>query len=89
MEMGELSAEVVESIVNQAEERATLAEVAAADERRKQRELEKTASPADDGDGEAVTSQVPDSEDPVSRDESSHAESVGADGSEASGGETS
>lgn len=87
MEMGELSAEVVESIVNQAEERATLAEVAAADERRKQRELEKTASPADDG--EAVTSQVPDSEDPVSRDESSHAESVGADGSEASGGETS
>ncbi len=91
MEMGELSAEVVESIVNQAEERATLAEVAAADERRKQRELEKTASPADDGDGdgEAVTSQVPDSEDLVSRDESSHAESVGADGSEASGGETS
>jgi N utilization substance protein A len=38
MEMGELSAEAVDMIVNEAENRATVAEVAAADERRKQRE---------------------------------------------------
>ena len=85
MEMGDLSAEVVESIVNQAEERATLAEVAAADERRKQREIEKTASST--GEGEA--SQVQESEEKVTHDESSRAESVGAEGSEASGGEAS
>jgi N utilization substance protein A len=40
MEMGELSAEAVDAIVNEAENRATVAEVAAADERRKQREKE-------------------------------------------------
>jgi N utilization substance protein A len=40
MEMGELSAEAVDMIVNEAENRATVAEVAAADERRKQREQE-------------------------------------------------
>jgi N utilization substance protein A len=40
MEMGELSAEAVDAIVNEAENRATIAEEAAADERRKQREQE-------------------------------------------------
>ena len=40
MEMGELSAEAVDAIVNEAENRATVAEEAAADERRKQREQE-------------------------------------------------
>ncbi|MEO1991021.1 MAG: transcription termination/antitermination protein NusA, partial [Pirellulales bacterium] len=91
MEMGDLSAEVVESIVNQAEERATLAEVAAADERRKQREIEKTASSTGEGEGEVsqVQEQVQESEEKVTHDESSRAESVGAEGSEASGGEAS
>jgi N utilization substance protein A len=40
MEMGELSAEAVDAIVNEAENRATVAEEAAANERRKQREQE-------------------------------------------------
>jgi N utilization substance protein A len=39
--MGELSAEAVDAIVTEAEHRANLAEEAAADERRKQRELER------------------------------------------------
>jgi N utilization substance protein A len=43
MEMGGLSAEQVDAIVAEAEERAQLAEVAAADERRKQREQERIA----------------------------------------------
>jgi len=41
MEMGELSAEAVDAIVAEAEHRANLAEEAAADERRKQREQER------------------------------------------------
>jgi N utilization substance protein A len=43
MEMGGLSAEAVEQIVAEAEKRASLAEVAAADERRKQREQDRIA----------------------------------------------
>lgn len=43
MEMGGLSAEAVDAIVEVAESRAQLAEVAAADERRKQRELDRIA----------------------------------------------
>ena len=43
MEMGGLSAEAVDAIVLEAESRAQLAEVAAADERRKQREIERIA----------------------------------------------
>jgi len=43
MEMGGLSEEAVDAIVTEAERRATLAEEAAADERRKQRELERIA----------------------------------------------
>jgi N utilization substance protein A len=43
MEMGGLSAEAVDQIVAEAERRAAMAEVAAADERRKQRELERIA----------------------------------------------
>jgi N utilization substance protein A len=43
MEMGGLSAEAVDAIVAEAERRATLAEEAAADERRKQRELDRIA----------------------------------------------
>jgi transcription termination/antitermination protein NusA len=43
MEMGGLSAEAVDAIVAEAERRAALAEEAAADERRKQRELDRIA----------------------------------------------
>ena len=43
MEIGGLSAEAVDAIVEVAESRAQLAEVAAADERRKQRELDRIA----------------------------------------------
>lgn len=43
MEMGGLSAEAVDAIVSEAERRAALAEEAAADERRKQREQERIA----------------------------------------------
>ncbi|MFM1996302.1 MAG: hypothetical protein RLZZ111_689 [Planctomycetota bacterium] len=43
MEMGGLSAEAVDAIVAEAERRASMAEVAAADERRKQREQERIA----------------------------------------------
>lgn len=43
MEMGGLSAEAVDAIVEEAERRAALAEEAAADERRKQRELDRIA----------------------------------------------
>ena len=50
MEMGGLSAEQVDAIVAEAEQRAQLAEVAAADERRKQRELERIAKATADAD---------------------------------------
>ena len=50
MEMGELSAEAVDAIVTEAERRATLAEEAAADARRKQRELERIAQATADAD---------------------------------------
>jgi N utilization substance protein A len=43
MEMGGLSAEAVDKIVAEAEKRASMAEVAAADERRKQREQDRIA----------------------------------------------
>jgi N utilization substance protein A len=57
MEMGGLSAEVVDAIVAEAEKRAAMAEVAAADERRKQREQERIAkatADADAADAEAL-----------------------------------
>ena len=50
MEMGGLSAEAVDAIVAEAEKRAAMAEVAAADERRRQREqerIEKATAEAD------------------------------------------
>jgi N utilization substance protein A len=50
MEMGGLSAEAVDAIVAEAEQRATMAEVAAADERRKQREQERIAKATADAD---------------------------------------
>ena len=50
MEMGGLSAETVDAIVAEAEQRAALAEVAAADERRKQREQERIAKATADAD---------------------------------------
>jgi len=50
MEIGELSAEAVDAIVTEAERRATLAEEAAADERRKQRELDRIAQATADAD---------------------------------------
>ena len=50
MEMGGLTAEQVDAIVAEAEERATQAEAAAADERRKQREAERIAKATADAD---------------------------------------
>ncbi len=50
MEIGELSAEAVDAIVAEAESRAAMAEVAAADERRKQREQERVAKATADAD---------------------------------------
>ena len=55
MEMGNLSAEAVDKIVAEAEKRASMAEVAAADERRKQREQDRIAKATADADAaEAV-----------------------------------
>jgi len=50
MEMGGLSAEAVDGIVAEAERRASVAEVAAADERRKQREQDRIAKATADAD---------------------------------------
>jgi N utilization substance protein A len=50
MEMGGLTADAVDAIVAEAEKRAALAEVAAADERRKQREAERIAKATADAD---------------------------------------
>jgi len=50
MEMGGLSAEAVDAIVAEAEKRAAMAEVAAADERRRQREQERIAKATADAD---------------------------------------
>ena len=50
MEMGNLSAEAVDKIVAEAEKRASMAEVAAADERRKQREQDRIAKATADAD---------------------------------------
>jgi N utilization substance protein A len=50
MEIGDLSAEAVDAIVAEAESRAAMAEVAAADERRKQREQERIAKATADAD---------------------------------------
>jgi len=50
MEMGGLSAEAVDKIVTEAERRASMAEVAAADERRKQREQDRIAKATADAD---------------------------------------
>jgi N utilization substance protein A len=59
MEMGGLSAEQVDAIVSEAERRAQLAEVAAADERRKQREQERIDKATAEADAaEAAAKQV-------------------------------
>jgi hypothetical protein len=50
MEIGGLSAEAVDAIVLEAEKRASLAEVAAADERRKQREQDRITKATADAD---------------------------------------
>ena len=56
MEMGGLSAEAVDAIVSEAERRAALAEEAAADERRKQREQDRIAKAT--ADAEAAEAAV-------------------------------
>ena len=93
MEMGELSAEAVDAIVAQAEERAAMAEVAAADERRKQRELERIAKATADADAaEAAALAAGDGqadEASGSAEEAVSTEAVVADGSQASSGEAS
>lgn len=50
MEMGGLSAETVDAIVAEAERRATMAEAAAADERKKQREQDRIAKATEEAD---------------------------------------
>ena len=50
MEMGGLTAEQVDAIVAEAEERASQVEAAAADERRKQREADRIAKATADAD---------------------------------------
>jgi hypothetical protein len=89
MEMGELSAEVVDAIVAQAEERATMAEVAAADERRKQRELERIAKATADADAADAAGDGQADEAGGSAEEAVSSEAVVADGSQASSGEAS
>jgi N utilization substance protein A len=90
MEMGELSAEAVDAIVNEAENRATIAEEAAADERRKQREQEQVPGEAKEGDeettspaGEVVQEQEQEQE-ATSLDEPLDADVASEDASEAS-----
>ena len=59
MEMGGLSAEAVDAIVAEAERRASMAEAAAADERRKQREQERIAKATAEADAiEALKTAV-------------------------------
>jgi len=59
MEIGGLSAEAVDKIVAEAEKRAAMAEVAAADERRKQREQERIEKATADADAaEAAVQQA-------------------------------
>ena len=93
MEMGELSAETVDAIVAQAEERATQAEVAAADERRKQRETERIAKATADAEaGEALEAEAAAREAGDGHGAEAIAsaeETVAADGSQASHGEAS
>ena len=70
MEMGGLSAEAVDAIVAEAEKRASMAEAAAADERRKQRESDRIAKATADADaaeasagpGETIAEAVPPAE---------------------------
>jgi N utilization substance protein A len=94
MEMGDLSAEAVDAIVAQAEERATLAEVAAADERRKQRDLERIAKATADAEAaeaaeaEAAARAEGDGQD-AGACETGSTEALSAEGSQASSGEAS
>jgi N utilization substance protein A len=66
MEMGGLTAEAVDAIVAEAEKRAAMAEVAAADERRKQRELDRVAKATADADAaDALAAAQPAAAEPV------------------------
>ena len=92
MEMGELSAEAVDAIVAQAEERATQAEVAAADERRKQREsdrIAKATADAEAADAAEVAAAAQQEAGSGKAEETGSTEVVVADGSQASSGEAS
>ena len=55
MEMGSMSAEAVDTVVAEAEKRATMAESAAADERRKQREQDRITKATVDADAAEVS----------------------------------
>jgi N utilization substance protein A len=60
MEMGDLTAEQVDAIVAEAEQRASQVEAAAADERRKQREADRIAKATADADAaDALVAQQP------------------------------
>jgi len=63
MEMGGLSAETVDAIVAEAEKRASMAEAAAADERRKQRESDRIAKATADADAAEAAARA--TENPV------------------------
>jgi len=86
MEMGELSEEVVEKIVAEAERRAALAEVAAADERRKQRELDRIAKATADADAADALAAAEAAQ--AGGDADSGTEAIAADGSQPSAGES-
>ena len=68
MEIGDLSAEAVDAIVAEAERRAALAEVAAADERRKQREQERIAKATADADAAEALAAEQATTEPVAAD---------------------
>ena len=76
MEMGDISAEAVDKIVAEAEKRAAMAEVAAADERRKQREQERIDKATADADAAEAAIQPAEGVD-----------AVAAGGAEAASGE--
>ena len=84
MEMGGLSEEAVDAIVAEAERRAAVAEMAAADERRKQREQERVEKAATDGPPADVTAMV-EADSPAGDGEPAAGAADGADGPGASG----
>jgi N utilization substance protein A len=84
MEMGGLSEEAVDEIVTEAERRATIAEEAAADQRRRQRELEQVESAAGAETGGEISSadDGPQDQDPSGEEAPDLSESADVEGGE-------